>query len=437
MAQQDKSWENSWKSAFEGKSVTPPAGAWENIEKELEEKKSTRIAPIWWSAAAAVGLLAISFIVVDNNFVSDLSSGQEISSQEKTDVTNKEKPGTSDDNFDDSQQGNSALSFNEEEEEKETVADPGAGDEDKSKVSSGNDSKPEDLQLLIAANGKAEVTEGINILEREPVEVEFLAGLPAVVFEHKISEIPELWGVPVYSNSRKIREKGWYAGVDLAKGSSGADNGFSSGDQDFATPNSQLRSSYFSDSESGSTITYGLSVGKKISKRIILESGVNYRRIESSSVSNIAYNSGGSRSVFNNNTAYSNDGSLESTSFYEMENVHQFISIPLKAGYLILDKKWKMSVNTGVAGDYFFKTSTHDTSGNFSSYETKPSRSDNWNSLSVSVLGEVNITRQIGEHYILSLTPQLRQALSDFSNSDRQELKPAIIQLGMQLQYKF
>ncbi|MGK7392237.1 MAG: hypothetical protein ACNS60_17930 [Candidatus Cyclobacteriaceae bacterium M2_1C_046] len=452
MAQQDKSWENSWQSAFEGKSVTPPAGAWENIEKELERKKSARIIPIWWSAAAAVALLIISFVIADNNFIGDLSSEQVVSSQEEKNTTVQDKKEFTDNNLNEKQQQMSALSYDnevEKEEELSEVYGPLAGDKGNSQEITGGAPGLDDNQPFVANKENRNQREALTAIEeakgmglyREPIEVGLIASLPAVVFDHELSEIPELWGVPVYFNSKKSGMDEWYAGVDFSRGSAGSDYGFSSsGDGlEFSNiPDSQSGNNYYtSDTETGSTVTYGISVGKKIAKRIVLESGLNYRRIETSTVSNVAYDQGGARSVYNESTSYAGAGQLTMTSFYEMENVHQFISIPLKAGYLILDKKWKMSVNTGLAGDYFFKTSTHDTSGNFESYETTPSESVYWNSLNLSVLGEVNITRQIGEHYIISVSPQLRQALSDFSNSERQELRPAIVQLGMQLQYKF
>lgn len=58
-AMQDKDFDQLFKDKFEGAEIRPSANLWSNIEKELTPKKK-RVFPIYWAAAAAVAVIAVS-----------------------------------------------------------------------------------------------------------------------------------------------------------------------------------------------------------------------------------------------------------------------------------------------------------------------------------------------------------------------------------------
>ncbi|WGQ12080.1 hypothetical protein QG516_10565 [Pedobacter gandavensis] len=58
-AMQDKDFDQLFKDKFEGAEIRPSANLWGNIEKELTPKKK-RVFPIYWAAAAAVAVIAVS-----------------------------------------------------------------------------------------------------------------------------------------------------------------------------------------------------------------------------------------------------------------------------------------------------------------------------------------------------------------------------------------
>lgn len=442
MAQQDKSFEGAWRSAFDHKSITPPVGVWENIENELDERNSKQVMPLVWRTAAAVSFLAVTIFIIqlaynirEQNQI-QVAVENKIENEGAKNGENNESLAIDQGNIIDKEKGNrtsksyinknkiaedkNALAYSEKENNQTTGINSIASKEDQ--TDSYTELLPED---------------NLTFLESP----EYLAHLPAAELKIQLPEAREIWGVPVYYSNKKSYSDEWFAGIDFAAGSSGSGyNRFSGSNLEFAV-DPDLNSAdktYSSDIQTGSTLAYGLAVGKKVSKRIILESGISYMKIETAGYSNITFEStDGSRAVVNAYTKYTEAGQISSTLRYEYANIHQFISIPLKAEFLILDKNWKISFGSGFAGNYFFKTMTQDVSGDLESYESNPSESALWNIFNVTLLGEVNFRRQLGDHYILSLSPQLRQALNDYSKSDRVELKPAIIQLGMQLKYKF
>lgn len=58
-AMQDKDFDQLFKDKFEGAEIRPSANLWSNIEKELTPKKK-RVFPVYWAAAAAIAVIAVS-----------------------------------------------------------------------------------------------------------------------------------------------------------------------------------------------------------------------------------------------------------------------------------------------------------------------------------------------------------------------------------------
>lgn len=58
-AMQDKDFDQLFKDKFEDAEIRPSTNLWSNIEKELTPKKK-RVFPVYWAAAAAVAVIAVS-----------------------------------------------------------------------------------------------------------------------------------------------------------------------------------------------------------------------------------------------------------------------------------------------------------------------------------------------------------------------------------------
>ena len=72
MESEFKNFENQWNEAMKDASVPPPDFVWENIEKELDQKKKKRVAFLWWknptlmSGIAAALVLGLTMLFVNN-----------------------------------------------------------------------------------------------------------------------------------------------------------------------------------------------------------------------------------------------------------------------------------------------------------------------------------------------------------------------------------
>lgn len=422
MAQRDKTWESAWKSVFENKAVSPPEDAWDNISNELDKSRRRYMLPIWW-AAATVSIIAVAGVLLTERIPADKHSAEEF--QLEVEQNKEARP------FANLAPDNSAV---------------------KPKNGDGNSVVGKDHIASAAKVGKKETPERMGSISSKSAgknnEIyDFIPGLvdgiKAVASDLKLPEVGEIWGVPMaYNGNKKRKTSNWYAGLDLSTGSSSvAADGSASANDMMPLTNSfsqadKASSDITSTNNASSSRSYGITVGKKFTNRLVLESGISYLRLSNSGTTNIAIASAAGREAFNYNAIRSEANVMTTNAPYAVENVHQFISIPLKAGYIFLDRQWKLSVSSGIAGDYFIKTHTADLSGDLQMYEANPSTDPLWNSVTMSVLGEMNVSRQLGPHYLLAITPQMRKSLNDLSNT-RTELRPFVFQLGIQIKYQF
>lgn len=418
MAQRDKAWESVWKSALDNKSITPPEEAWDNISRELDKPRRRYMQPVWW-AAATVSIIAVAGILVTEHTPAE--QGSEPSFKVEVGQTGKGAPLAD----------GMVPDLPTIKDSKTDAAKPLSNSAKTTPVWWGE--KSEDVAKTEDKKTGGNTADNKVVYDFIPGLIE---GMKAVVFDLKLPEVREIWGVPMaYNPNKKTAKSGWYAGLDLSTGpSSGATGGTASADNLPSLQNNYSQVDNTSSSTTSST-SYGITVGKKLAKKIIFESGLSYSRLASTGTTNIVIASASGREAFNYNASRS-EASLTTTTPYNVEHVHQFISIPVKAGYLILDRQWKMSVITGVAGDYFIKTHTADLSGNLQMYEANPATDPQWDSMTMSVIGEMNVSRQLGQHYFVAIRPQMRQSINDLSNTST-ELRPFVFQVGIQLRYQF
>lgn len=132
----------------------------------------------------------------------------------------------------------------------------------------------------------------------------------------------------------------------------------------------------------GRSYSYGVIGGVRIAERWVLQTGVQYL--------NQTLENGA-------NSALLQGGSIVSTS--------EFVSIPVQAGYLLLDRKIGWQLNPGVSTDFFVKNtlSNQQQSVSQGAGSDSPYRSVNFAGLMSS-----EVSYKLGKNYRLSLVPGLR-----------------------------
>lgn len=195
-------------------------------------------------------------------------------------------------------------------------------------------------------------------------------------------------------------------------------------------------------SQPGYSMAYSLTAGKRVFKKWVLQGGITYLNQATNSVSSIpsvapANQDLGSGSLKNSN-------SLETTSVVtyttqnEIKSTTQFISIPIQAGYMLVDRKIGVQINGGISPDFFLKNSVYENGTQNESVSSNGGSNENYNALSLAGIGGLEVSYQIAKHYRISLVPGFRYSLTPvYKETSLASSKPFVADIGLRFRYLF
>lgn len=189
---------------------------------------------------------------------------------------------------------------------------------------------------------------------------------------------------------------------------------------------------------------YGINVGKRLSKRWVIQGGVKYGKY-SSNTSTSAYVQDPDNNklyplhlVANAESTYQANRRITTTRDYKLKNNFEFISIPLEAGYILVDRKIDVLVSAGVGTRIFLKNNLEDQSNLFEDVEVTPGADSPYKDLFFNGLFGAEISYQFGGHYTISLAPSYSLALSSFTKSETVfTSNPKSLSMSLGLRYFF
>jgi hypothetical protein len=263
-----------------------------------------------------------------------------------------------------------------------------------------------------------------------------LKGKP--VFDHRTSN-KLVWSEPIVpAKERKEEKDNWWAAIG---GSAGAYTQQSTVNgaafNNLNSPTVASRSQSSTGSNVGSSFSFGMTMGKKISKRWMIMTGVNYL------TQSVGYSSNQS---LNGNQTYLADlssqknvsGAANFTSSYNLNSVNEFVSIPLQAGYQLVQRKFGLQINTGVASDIFLRNTLVDPSGKLSTYTEIAGESSAYQNINWTGLLGTELSYKISSHYRFSLVPGMRYSFQSIVKpSVGSSINPLVWDIGFRLRYNF
>lgn len=231
-------------------------------------------------------------------------------------------------------------------------------------------------------------------------------------------------------------EKLWTS-VGFAAGSFNTVNSNVSTSQSFAVNNVASQQA----KASGSSYTVGLSMGTRLSKRWIVQGGVNYMTQSSDYTSNAvgASSDFASFSAPSVNSMMSEaDNRILSTAPYTINSSLQFVSIPLQAGYMIVNKRFGVQLNGGVSTDMFLQNTLTPESDNVSKTTQGSGSESPYRTFNFSGLVGTEFSYKFGQHYRLALNPGIRYPFSSIYKSDQPiTAMPLTFDVGLRFRYIF
>jgi hypothetical protein len=189
----------------------------------------------------------------------------------------------------------------------------------------------------------------------------------------------------------------------------------------------------------GSTYSVGVSVGKKIADRWIVHTGVNYMNQAISYTSSYTTYSASNRSeAFVADYADKTSAPIAITQPYKVNSSNEFVSIPMQAGYLIVDRKFGLQWNAGVATDVFLRNTLKDQSGRSDKYSQSGGEESPYRALNFAALTSTEFSYRLGSQYRVSLVPGVRYSFQSVLKSQTGAgSNPLVLDIGFRFRYIF
>lgn len=419
-----------WQDAFDGMQETPPPGVWSEIDRQLTYEElamyKNRVVYYKWSAAAVVLLAVFSglFLVFSGDeFVTNHYVSQRI--EVDAPVDRSTPPGFSINEADQQATGAGAMAFVSEEEAEEQVKD---------------ESKHPIEQLVVAGEaGNDEVD--LPVFDETLYHEFTLERIEPNLMVAANYEDKEIFKIPTYSYTGKKknakREKYW-AGIDV--GRSTFDPNFSSGGNALASGSDRMMAFSQANTEAsdriapnvresmaaGETVTMGVNFGFKVADRWTLQSGFQYLRSDATTTTNVVIETTSIREVIPASSEVKNvpqvQRALKEETVIEydyrdvdMANQFQFATIPLKAGYRLMDSKFSVELNAGVAANIYLGNKLTAPDAQLASVTFGPGDTSPYRELSFSGLAGVQIGYEFFDNFDLTVEPNYRQSINSLT----------------------
>ncbi len=193
---------------------------------------------------------------------------------------------------------------------------------------------------------------------------------------------------------------------------------------------------------SGSTYSVGINVGTKVANRWIVQGGLNYMTQGSDYTAGAVVASSDFKNFgvasLNDLARDAKSSQVVSTASYKVNNTLQYLNVPLQAGYIIINRKVSVQLNTGVSTDLFLQNTLTPESGDLDKTTQGSGSESPYRTVNFSGLVGTEISYKMGKHYRLALNPGVRYPFNSIYKSDvGVSASPLTFDVGLRFRYIF
>jgi hypothetical protein len=462
--------DGEWKKAFDQAEVNPSDNVWVNIELDLEKAKGSQLkkrllfyqllaaASVLFSIGAGVGVYVLQDTISSQTHLATQNATSQETVKKETGspliASESTRPATEKEN--EKESGVAAL----ENIEKVTRVSGGSVDNGKEKVN--NNQSNSNVSLVALFNN--DETEN-SVLDEDKMKLPSLVTNRKIKFERKMEAETEAVDPVLQMMARleqrekevsesdkdkdedkKYGDENLWTSVGFAAGTFNSVNAGVSSPQ----PNSMmaLNKPGADDEAKASGISYsmGVNLGTKLSERWVFQGGVSYLTQSSdytatTAVADLSRGSQKFRPQSINELENFEDASEESivqTSPYNVNNNLRYLSIPLQAGYLVVNRAFGLQINAGVATDVFLQNVVTAEGQNLDKTTQRIGEDSPYRTVNLSGLMGTEVSYRFGEHYRVALIPGIRYPFNSIYRSAVDvKSSPLTFDVGLRFRYIF
>lgn len=191
-------------------------------------------------------------------------------------------------------------------------------------------------------------------------------------------------------------------------------------------------------SETGASYSAGISVGGRLNRRLILQGGIAYLS-QSADFTSTATNRGAAAlNEYVQVAMLDGVGSAGPVASYTVNSSLQFVTIPLQAGYVVVDRAFSIQVNGGVATDLFISNTLLPDNNQLQKVTQAAGKDSPYRTVTFSGLLGTEFSYRLADQYRISLNPGLRYSLSSIYKDDiAARITPVTFDVSLRVRYIF
>lgn len=459
--------ERNWKNRFEDAEAEPSRDLWTGIEASIANAEVARfkrgMAFYKWVAAAGVVLMACLigyYLTFSPDTNSKLASDQQskvdqLEIRDETEVSSGVTPkgrqtDLSTNKGTEKQEGKKSAAEEATPDKKSISDEPTSATSGSSQSTlttlhhNDSDRKPEELAGLSPTWGAQHSESGYTTDRSNQESLAALSGKEEIVLT-TIEEPPlpeSLIGVIVYPEDVKPDRPKLWAGLNMGSGYFDPNyRGQSDTQQSSAFQPGGNRSAQ-EEHSSGLSMSFGMEMGMRLSGRWQLSGGLQYLNNNVQSTTDLVLDN----TPVLNSTVESldlaerySDGNVSYAYMpTDLDNSFQFLSVPVQAGYLLLDSRVKVLVNAGIASDFFLKNRISAVDQPLESVTINAGSGAPYRSVYFNGLVGAQASYEFLPRYVVTLEPRYKVALSDFTRPEvSYSSMPSSFGVGVGIKYVF
>lgn len=444
--------EENWKSAFENAEQSPSDRVWWSIDTALTnaEGGSMRRKVIFYKRLAAASVVLALALAGSTTYYFMNEKGTELAvvsnNQQTTTTENQKETAVENVTTLNNTQENTTGQVSRENEVGQVIAKP--------------DGNHTQLQLvntqiaLVDAEEKSNYTDAdqtalfskFDLNAYDPLAQQYATDLHPKSNVREVTIVRKLPAMPasMMADSRKKKsteKENLWAAVNASTGSFGS-TAYNDNSQSFLMSNqvssfNNLVSASSKVKSKGSAYSVGINVGTRLAERWVLQGGVSYLSQNLGYTSNFAALDANNsrRAIVSEYTGVKQNIALSSTAPYDINSVNELVSIPVQAGYMFVNRKFGLQLNSGVATDMFIRNTLTDKSGQLSSFSESAGSDSPYNTFSWTAIGGTELSYKIGSQYRISVTPGFRYALTPMLKSSTESASSFMWDMGFRFRY--
>ncbi len=199
----------------------------------------------------------------------------------------------------------------------------------------------------------------------------------------------------------------------------------------------------------GGTFSVGGGIGKRVFKKLLVHAGLYYGRFNSGGSTNLVLSDSTTNRRYAVNQAtlhnaevknvYSNGKFSYQGESAELSNRYEFLTVPLKMGFILLDGRTGLILNTGLSGEVFLSNKVQVSGEGIEDTKTKAGENSPYKNVYFNGTLGLEVNYQIAANYKVVFEPYYRHALTTFTkNSEGLTSSPRIwgVQAGLRYELR-